>query len=98
MSIKCKACANELNGKCVVKKTTIKLNKSRKCNDYEFDQHKEIARLERKARVLDQQDRIFKIRQEKQAAAQAAYNAEKAAEQAHPITGNLDRFRTAVSE
>ena len=95
MRIKCNMCVNELNGKCVIKKVTIKPNKSRKCNDYEFDQHKEIARLEKRAMILDKQDRVFKA---KQAAAQTVYNKQQPAEQTHPLTGNLDRFRTSVSK
>jgi len=56
MKIKCNMCVNEVNRKCSVKKTTVKLNKSRKCNEYEFDEQREISRLERKARVMDQQE------------------------------------------
>ncbi len=91
MSIKCNECVSEVNGKCIIKKVAIKPNKTRKCNEFEFDQTKEIARLERKARVLDNQERAF-------ASKQAAIQAAQAKEQAHPTTGNLDRFKTTASE
>ncbi len=60
MRIKCNMCANELDRKCVVKKVTVKLNKSRKCNEYEFDERRELSRLERKARTMDQQEAKIK--------------------------------------
>ena len=38
--VKCKVCAKEVSGMCSVKKTTIKLNKKRKCNAYVYDEAK----------------------------------------------------------
>lgn len=60
MKVRCGMCVNELNKKCNVKKTTIKLNKSRRCEDYKLDESKEIARLEQRARVMDQQEAAVK--------------------------------------
>lgn len=80
MKIKCKDCVNETMGRCSIKKTTVKLNKSRKCNDYSFDQYKEIARLEQKARSMDAQDRAYQ------------------AKRAHPLTGDLGRFKTTATK
>lgn len=60
MKIKCSMCANELNKKCIIKKTTVKVNKSRKCNYYDEEIERDIARLERKARVMDQQEAHIK--------------------------------------
>lgn len=93
MKIKCKDCFNELNGKCLVKKTTVKLNKYRKCNDYEFEQSKDIARLERKARALDNQDKAYRARQ---ASLNRANTSQEEAVK-HPTTGDLSRFKTTAA-
>jgi len=55
-------CSNELNKKCIIKKTTVKVNKSRKCNDYEYDVKREIGRLERKARTMDRQETAIRAK------------------------------------
>lgn len=90
MRIKCRDCNNELNGKCKITKMTVKLTKSRKCNEYSFDQARELVRLERKARVLDQQDRAYKSKV-------AAINKVMAEQEAHPSTGDLSRFKTTAT-
>lgn len=60
MKIKCAYCKNEVSRKCLVKKTTIKLNKDRKCNDYEFDAQREIDRIEHSVHVADRRDEAAK--------------------------------------
>lgn len=96
MRVKCKDCTNELEGKCTITKTTVKLNKSRKCNDYEFEQSRELARLERKARVMDQQDRAYKA---KMSELQRLVDEQQGKEdKAHPVTGDLSRFSTTASD
>jgi len=87
MKIKCNMCANELGRKCLVTKATVNITKSRKCNDYEFEASREITRLERKARVMDQQD----------AKAKALHEAMTQTE-AHPSTGDLSRFKTTATK
>lgn len=77
MKIKCIDCINEANSKCLLKKTTIKRTKNRKCSDYELDTKREIARLENKIRVRDREDAV---------------------RTAHPVTGDLSRFKTTASE
>ncbi len=94
MKIKCEDCKNELERKCLVSKETINITKSRKCNDYEEDQQREIIRLEHKARVLDQQEAAVKVKMEAFASAQQEASAE---EVAHPTTGDLSRFTTTAT-
>lgn len=81
MKIKCMDCKNETNNKCLIKKTTIKRTKYRKCSSYEFDSKREIARLEDKIKTRDREDAV------------RARNTE-----AHPLTGDLSRFRTSASK
>lgn len=90
MKIKCKDCVNEIERKCAVTKATVKLNKSRKCNDYEFEASREIARLERKAKAMDNRDRAAMAKQATLAELQAA-------QVAHPSTGDLSRFKTTAT-
>lgn len=91
MRIKCNMCSNELGRKCLVSKATVNITKSRKCNDYEFEESREIARLERKARVMDQQEAKAK------AVHQAMLHAQEATE-AHPSTGDLSRFKSSATK
>jgi hypothetical protein len=56
MKIKCAFCKNESNRKCLIKKTTIKLNKSRKCDDYVFDVQREINKTDRVVHTADRRD------------------------------------------
>jgi len=91
MRIKCNMCVNESGRKCVVRKTTVNTTKSRKCNDYEFEESREIARLERKARVMDQQEAKAK------AVHAAMVHAQEAAD-AHPSTGDLSRFKSSATK
>lgn len=86
MKIKCRDCENELKGKCGVTKASVKITKSRKCNDYIVDTSREIARLERRARVMDNRDRAV-------ASKQAILNPSVA----HPSTGDLSRFKTTAT-
>ena len=82
MRIKCEMCDNELNRKCTVLKTTVNPTKSRKCNDYACDDRREIAKLERRAHVLDLQEAAL-IRKRTES---------------HPVTGDLSRFKTTATK
>lgn len=91
MRIKCKDCTNENNRRCKVKDVTINPGKNRKCDLYELEASREVARLQRAIAIRDRYD-----------ARQAAYRnflaGQKAAETSdysvkHPVTGNLDRFK-----
>ena len=95
MRIKCKDCANENGRKCSVKNVTINPGKSRKCEFFELDSVRELVRLKRATSIRDRYD-----------ARQAAYREfmagqkieEKSEEEKHPVTGNLNRFKTRASE
>lgn len=95
MKVKCRDCAKELNGKCTVTRASVKLNKSRKCNDYEFEQSRDLMRLERKARAMDNQDRAYKAKMAELNRLAAEQSKE---DTAHPTTGDLSRFTTTASE
>ena len=75
-------CINEESGKCKIKKTTVKLTKSRKCNDYLYDDRREIVKLERRARVIDLQEAAVR----------------RKAIAAHPVTGDLSKFKTTATK
>lgn len=38
--VKCKVCANEVNGYCKIKKVSVSLNKKRRCEAYVYDESK----------------------------------------------------------
>jgi len=94
MKIKCNMCLNESERKCLIKKTTVNVTKSRKCNDYEFDQPRDIVRLERKARLMDQQEARVKAQQEAYIAAEELIENNTR----HPSTGDLSRFKSSAAE
>ena len=83
MKIKCSQCVNESDSKCLVSKSTIKLNKSRKCNDYVFDQKKELRRLELKAIAMDNQD--------------AAFVKKRMAAESRVVNDNIDKFKSTAA-
>ena len=60
MKVKCGTCSNMMERKCMIKKVTVSPNKARRCAEYNYDELKEITRLERKARSMDQQDTAYK--------------------------------------
>jgi predicted ribosome quality control (RQC) complex YloA/Tae2 family protein len=101
MKVKCRYCKKEFNRKCSFLKTTINPNKDRKCENYEFDEYKEIAELERRAKVLDDQEKAYKRREALLKKLKEAEASEKKAEpvtnNAHPITGDLSRFKSSVN-
>lgn len=37
LKVRCRSCKNETNGKCSIKKKSVKLNKKRMCDFYDFD-------------------------------------------------------------
>jgi hypothetical protein len=83
MKMRCNECVNELDGKCLIKKTTVNINKPRRCSYYEFDQARDIIRLEHKAMLIDRQNAITKAKQ--------------MITEAHPSTGDLSRFKTTAT-
>jgi len=84
MRVKCGHCSREDEGRCSELKVTVKRTKSRKCDFYEFDEKKELARLELKAIAMDNQDAAF-ARKRKRLETQALNN-------------NMDRFKSTAVE
>ena len=100
MKVRCNNCKfmNKEDHKCSIKKIKLKLNKPRKCVDYIFDEQKDIERLEQKARVMDQQDRAYRKRAEVIKNLDRFKSTASKAEEAHPVTGDLSRFKSSASE
>lgn len=42
--VRCKVCANELSGVCCIKDVSVRVNKSRSCGDYVYDEDKVKAK------------------------------------------------------
>lgn len=96
MRIKCGYCAKESKGRCSVLRATVKPNKTRKCDYYEQDNAKELLRLERKAISMDNQDAAYQRRLAAQAAMRKAAEAKAQEATAHPVTGDLSRFKSSA--
>jgi len=93
MKVRCGECNFEENSKCKLKEMKIKKNKRRNCDSYEFSEEKEVSRLERKAKVLDKKDAAYRRKMERLKS--PTYNK---ADDTHPITGDLSRFKTTATD
>lgn len=95
MRIKCRDCKNESNRKCSIKNVTINPSKHRKCDSYELDASREVARLQRVVAIRDRYD----ARQEAYRNFQSGQKikTESTTNTKHPLTGNLDRFRAGTN-
>ena len=95
MRIKCRDCKNESSRKCSVKNVTINLGKHRKCDFYELDASREVARLQRVVAIRDRYD----ARQEayRNFLAGQKDKKEPTTNTKHPLTGNLDRFKAGTN-
>jgi hypothetical protein len=105
--IQCKFCKLEYNGKCVKKKTSVKVNKKRDCQYYDVDVER-VTDLATKKLAQDDIPTIFRpdwwwdreTRRELRRAAIAKemkkykpdISAPIAAPSQHPLTGDLSRF------
>jgi hypothetical protein len=94
MRIKCRDCSNESGRKCTVKQVTINPGKHRKCDLYDHDSSREVARLQRAAAIRDR----FDARQEAYRNFLAGQkNKKESTSTKHPLTGNLDKFRAGTN-
>lgn len=91
MRIKCKDCMNENNRRCTVKDVTINPGKHRKCERFELDAVRELVRLKRATAIQDR----YVARQEAYRNFQAGQKVNTKSNTKYPVTGNLDRFKTA---
>ncbi len=107
--VKCRVCANELSGVCSIKKTGVKLNKSRTCEAFVYDPskvkvHEEIPTV--KFGYKEQQEAKRKRKEEfervkREARAQTTYQPVAqmgTGDSAHPLTGDLSRFMTSADK
>ena len=85
---------NECDRKCTVKNTTINPGKHRKCDQFEFDTVRELMRLKRSAAIRDR----YTARQAAYREFLAGQKVEDNKDTKHPVTGNLDRFKTTATE
>lgn len=96
MKITCGLCTKEKNKKCSITKSYVKLNKKRRCTGYEFDVEKDIAVLERRARVQDRNDHILEARLE--AMEKFKTTAPESEEKENDVVmDNLNAFKTTVA-
>jgi len=112
--VKCKVCANETKGMCKFRRSGVKINKPRICDDFVFAPlkvkvHTEVPSI--KFGYAEEQA-AKKQRKELNAAAnriadnapeedtgKAAFNEYMAGRDSkHPLTGDLSRFLTTASE
>lgn len=93
MRVTCKTCLHEKEGSCVLKKSKVSVNKRRACNKFVLDgvKVKEKKRISSTLRPDWYWDRKKYLKMEKE---RAKVN-ELAAEQ-HPLTGNLDYFKSTA--
>lgn len=129
MKVKCRVCDNEKDGFCKVKKIGVKVNKSRTCEAYIYNESKVKAKQELKTTKISYADRerakamrkeeLKKLRAllkegQRQGTAKDLGLIEKEesriikpgdprfvmpnSDPKHPLTGDLSRFTTTVSE
>lgn len=107
--IQCKFCKFESNTRCVVKKTSVKINKHRICEAYKVD----VARVEDAAADGIRTPKIPKTfrpdwfwdKKKRRAARDAALHKElemrqpiRSTDNKHPLTGDLSRFVSSVED
>lgn len=92
MKIKCKDCVNEGGRRCNVKNVTINPGKSRKCGQFEFDSVRELVRLKHVKAIRKRHEARQAAYREFLAGQKTNKGADK--DTKHPVTGNLDRFKT----
>jgi len=88
--VRCKYCKYEESGRCIKKKSTVKLNKRRKCELYSGDQQK-IAASEVKINKAE----TFKVTTESSSNISSGLDFSKfrtTVDMKHPLTGNLNKF------
>ena len=113
MKVKCKVCDNELSGFCKIKKTKVKPNKQRTCEAYVFNEGKvkakeEIHTVRVSYRDQERAKKLYKEELKKLKAMEKAGPQQGTAQDLglvkprtnleHPLTGDLSRFTTTVSE
>jgi len=111
IKVRCSVCGNEKVGFCLIKKTKIKPNKSRKCTAYVYDESKvktiqNIPSIKFGYNEQQEQKRLMKEERnalkavKKQLSLDGTFDNESETEfvgnQKHPLTGDLSRFTTTA--
>lgn len=112
MKVKCKVCANESKSMCRLRKSGIKVNKPRLCDDFIYDPlkvkvHTEIPVV--KFGYAEQQAAKKYIKEERARIVEAARKGTLIADEErdkqviyndnkYPLTGDLSRFTTTAAE
>lgn len=86
MKVKCRDCSNELNGKCEIKKVSVKVTKFRNCDSFSLDRSRELQRQAHKEKVLRRQNIDIINKQ----------NRTTYIQETHPLTGDLSKFKTTA--
>lgn len=95
----CAICHFEVNKKCIKKNSTVRLNKKRICGMYEEDEAKlkfinsrktEISTSKRPSWFWDKKEYVKE--KKKRAAEEHIFSGNSE----HPLTGNLDRFKSTA--
>lgn len=97
----CAICHFEVNKKCIKKNSTVKLNKKRSCGMYEEDENKLKIINARKSDIpASKRPSWFWDRKEyvKEKKRQSARERVFSGDSTHPLTGNLDRFKSTVAK
>lgn len=92
MKITCATCANEIDSRCIVKKSTVALNKRRNCDKYVL----ETSKVKEKQII-----KSVKMGYAEREALRAEYKrqlklAKQGVDPAHPMTGDLSRFTSTA--
>lgn len=105
--VRCATCFNQINGFCTKKKVSVKLNKWRRCDEYKIDLNKikvrkpvTVTKVLHQAVIKDLKDKYKKALKEEELkkATESRTSYIDIANDKHPLTGNLDRFISSVTD
>jgi hypothetical protein len=105
--VRCATCVNQSGGFCIKKKTSVKLNKWRRCDEYKIDSNKvkirnpvTVTRVLHQAVVKDLKDEYKKSLKEEEMkkVLERSTSYIDSADNKYPLTGDLSRFISSVSE
>jgi len=99
--VRCSVCEKEEGSRCIVKKTKVHVNKSRKCKLFVFSPDKvkkveEIPTLRMSYSEKEKLKKLYKaeLRQLKEEQRRGVFDKSKSSQ--HPLTGDLSRFTTTA--
>jgi len=100
----CGHCVNEDSGRCVVKNVKVKLNKKRRCVSFSLDETKisnnvndiPVTRISYREMEENRKRAKENLKVLKQSIKEG--DVSKYADNKHPLTGDLSRFKTTASD